>query len=53
MYNGVVCYKRPAADAPQPRWTPPPQAPQPPAYGAGTPPTPRPAPTVPMWDPGF
>jgi len=44
MYNGVVCYKRPAGDAPQPaqpRWTPAPQAPQPPT------------PKVPMWDPGF
>ena len=52
MYNGVVCYKRPAGDVPQPqpRWTPlqAPQPPQPPA-GTGTAP-PR---KVPMWDPGF
>src|SRR6185437_16499987 len=37
MYNGVVCYKRPAGDVPQPqpRWTPL-QAPQPPQPPAGT-----------------
>ncbi len=57
MYNGVACYKRPAGEAPAPRWPQVQMAPQPaygtPTYGTPTPPTPRPASTVPMWDPGF